>query len=617
MRRFFSGLRFRLVLLVLLAALPALGLTLYNGLQQRRNAIQTAGQEALHLTRLVVSQNNAYIEGAHQLLIAVAQLPTIQNNDTASCNQFLQSLLKQYPLYTFIGAFHTDGNLYCSSNPETVKLNVSDRDYFKIAIATKNFATGDFTIGRVTGRSVLPFAYPILDANGNVTAVVNASIDLAWIDQIGPQVQLPSGAVILAVDHTGKVLARYPASENWVGKTLPEAPIIREIIKSQGEGTVQTKGLDGIERLYAFTPLAGGAVAGAYVSIGLPVSLAYAPVNQSLSFSMLLLGIVTLLALVAAWFIGDWLVLKPVHKLADATHRLREGDLSSRVADYYGSDELSHLAKNFNQMAGALEKQNTRLREEIAARQQAEAALHDYSIQLERSNRELQDFAYIASHDLQEPLRKIQAFGERLANKYKETLGEEGCNYIERMNSSAARMQTLINDLLTYSRVTSKAQPFSPVDLNQVASDVIVDLEERIAQTNGKIEVSPLPTIEADPLQMRQLLQNLAGNALKFHKVDVPPVVHIYAAQSTDNQIEIRVSDNGIGFQEKYLDRIFQPFQRLHTRGEYEGSGMGLAICRKIVERHEGRITAQSSPDYGTTFIVVLPIKQRPKGEPS
>ncbi len=237
--------------------------------------------------------------------------------------------------------------------------------------------------------------------------------------------------------------------------------------------------------------------------------------------------------------------------------------------------------------------------------------------ELARSNAELQEFAYIASHDLQEPLRKIQAFGNRLQAQFGEFLGDRGQDYLDRMQSAAERMQALINDLLSLSQVTTKAQPFVSVNLNQLIQEVISDLELTIEQTGGRVEVGNLPTIEADPLQIRQLMQNLISNALKFHLPGVQPIVKVNSQpldieQGTVKKLEVNhwqitIEDNGIGFDEKYLDRIFNVFQRLHNRSEYEGTGMGLAICRKVVERHGGSITATSTPGQGAKFIITLP----------
>ena len=265
---------------------------------------------------------------------------------------------------------------------------------------------------------------------------------------------------------------------------------------------------------------------------------------------------------------------------------------------------------------------------DITERKQDETKLAVYAAKLERSNRELQDFASVASHDLQEPLRKIRALGDRLAAKWGESLGDAGADYIRRMQSAAGRMQTLINDLLMFSRVESKALPFAEVNLERVAREVIADLEVHIEQTGAAVEVGRLPRVEADPLQMRQLLQNLIGNSLKYRQSGTKPSIKVYGLTSEDGDghlpgsvpralspvCRIHVEDNGIGFDEKYLDRVFTVFQRLHGRTEYEGTGIGLAVCRKIAERHGGSITARSAPGQGATFVVTLPVRQPKEG---
>lgn len=256
---------------------------------------------------------------------------------------------------------------------------------------------------------------------------------------------------------------------------------------------------------------------------------------------------------------------------------------------------------------------HTKLKQEIEERQKAMLKLEEITKQLEDSNKELQDFAYVASHDLQEPLRKIQAFGDRLNSTCKEALSEKGQDYLARMLNAAHRGQNLINDLLAFSRVTTKAKPFEALDLNEVLKGVLSDLEIRIEETGAIIEIDILPVIEADAMQMRQIFQNLLSNALKFRKKEVSPLIQLQALlyQKGDTYYcEIRVTDNGIGFDQKYADRIFQPFQRLHGRSAYEGSGIGLAICRKIAQRHHGILTVESIPDEGTTFILTLPIYQ-------
>ncbi|MFL5352174.1 ATP-binding protein [Archangium sp.] len=231
---------------------------------------------------------------------------------------------------------------------------------------------------------------------------------------------------------------------------------------------------------------------------------------------------------------------------------------------------------------------------------------------LERSNQALDGFASVASHDLQEPLRKIQTLSDRLRTTCADSLGAEGRDYLERMNNAAVRMRALIDDLLSFSRVSSRAQPFEQVDLQQIAREVLDDLETVTEQTRASISVGALPVLEADPMQMRQLLQNLLSNALKFRRDDVAPCICIQGTvDAGKQQLQLRVEDNGIGFDEKYQERIFALFQRLHGRSKYEGTGIGLSICRKIAERHGGSILARSTPGQGSTFIVTLPLEQR------
>lgn len=259
---------------------------------------------------------------------------------------------------------------------------------------------------------------------------------------------------------------------------------------------------------------------------------------------------------------------------------------------------------------------------DISERKEAEETLRRFAEQLERSNAELQSFASVASHDLQEPLRKIQAFGDRLKARCGEQLGEQGRDYLGRMQNAAHRMQILIQDLLKLSRVTSRALPFVPCDLGEIVQAVLLDLEVIVEQTDARIAVAPLPTIDADPVQMRQLFQNLIVNALKFHKPGEPPEVRISGrelmlqdpaasgATAGERVCEIQIQDKGIGFDEKFAEQVFVVFQRLHSREEYEGTGIGLAVCRKITDRHGGAIVAKSAPGQGAGFIITLPVKQ-------
>ena len=272
---------------------------------------------------------------------------------------------------------------------------------------------------------------------------------------------------------------------------------------------------------------------------------------------------------------------------------------------------LKQSEKDLRKYSIELEAINKKLAQEINERKIVEQELKDYTRKLEASNRNLEDFAYIASHDLQEPLRKVLTFSDRLGEKYQGQLDETGKDYFNRMRDATIRMQTLITDLLAYSRVGTQAKPFSEVHLSDVVKNVVVDLELRKESCHGSIQVSELPDIQADATQMYQLFQNLIGNALKFHAEGVSPEIKVFSEKKNKEEYQISVADNGIGFEQQYIDRIFKPFQRLVTREAFEGTGIGLAVCKRIVDRHHGTISALSNLGKGSTFIVTLPINQK------
>jgi len=249
-----------------------------------------------------------------------------------------------------------------------------------------------------------------------------------------------------------------------------------------------------------------------------------------------------------------------------------------------------------------------------------ELELANYDLQ--RSNANLQQFAYVASHDLQEPLRKIQSFSSLLQDQYMQEIDERGRDILSRIQQAGERMSALIRDLLNYSRISTRQQTFEPVSLQKILNDVIDTLDLRVLQTRAIINADHLPTVRGDESQLRQLFQNLLSNAMKFSRIDSPPVITIttteVAAGDIPAQLEricqaaafirIDVADNGIGFDQKYADRIFQVFQRLHSQSQYAGTGVGLAICQRVAENHGGTITATSKPGEGTTFKIYLPV---------
>jgi len=365
----FSSLRVRLLLLVLLAVVPALGLILYTAAEMRKSASVEAQTNALRLAQSVASSQDDLIEGARQLLTALAQVPVVRGGQPAQCSAFLADLLAAYPLYANFGVVDSDGEIFCSGVPQKGRVNAADRGWFQLAVQTRDFAIGDYQVGRITGKAGINFGYPILVPT-EVGAVVFAALDLAWLNKLVAKAQLPSGTTLTVIDRKGTILVRHPDPDKWIGKSMPETPLVQTIL-SQGAGTTEAAGMDGVPRLYGFSPL--GDTGGAYVSIGIPKNVAFARANSILVRNLVALGIVGVLALMAAWFGADLFVLRRVNDLVSATKRLTAGDLRARTGLRYGKGELSELARTFDQMAGSME----RLVTERKLAEQRLTALHE------------------------------------------------------------------------------------------------------------------------------------------------------------------------------------------------------------------------------------------------
>ncbi len=285
----------------------------------------------------------------------------------------------------------------------------------------------------------------------------------------------------------------------------------------------------------------------------------------------------------------------------ELVHRLVRGDGSVRYIQSAGHVYLTHDG-HVERLAGTAQD----ITEAHLVRLEREA----YAQRLEQTNRELQEFAYVASHDLQEPLRKVRLFADMLVTDEADRLSDDGRRATERMKSAAERMSRLISDLLSLSRVSTRPIAFAAVDLREVVDAVLVDLDVRIADTGGQVEVEgTLPVVAADRVQMGQVFQNLIANALKYHRPGVPPVVRVHSDVRGGAAV-ITVSDNGLGFDAKYAERIFGPFQRLQGRSDVEGTGMGLSIVRRVLDRHSGTVTATSTLGVGSTFTLTIPLAQ-------
>ncbi|MBI3802081.1 MAG: HAMP domain-containing protein [Deltaproteobacteria bacterium] len=580
MRRFsLSSLRARLLLLVLLAVLPALGLILYTDLEQRRLTATQAQEDALRLARLAAADQTQLIQGAHQFLTALAQLPAVREGDAHTCTTLFTTLLKQYPVYANLGAAHANGAVFCSVAPLTQPVSVAGSAWFQRALQRRDFIIGEYQRSLVISKFTLVLGYPVLDAEGQVQAVIAAALDLSRLNQIAAQAHLPSGATLIAVDRNGTIIARYPDPEIWVGKVLPEIPIIKAML-TQGEGTAEIPGVDGNRYLYAFTQVGGAPEIGMYVSIGIPTQVAFAVANQHLVRNLTALGVVTLLILGAAWIGSDLLVLRRVNALVSATQLLRAGDLSARTGLPHGSGELDHLAGAFDDMAEALERR-------AAEHQHAEETLQVLSRQLlEAQENERRHIARELHDEIGQALTAIK-INLQAAQRTPDAL----VSYLEDTTSIVDR---------TLQQVRALSLDLRPALLDDLGLGAALRwYGDRQAQRAGftvqvvvdPLEPRPRPELETACFRVAQeALTNVMRHAQAQH-------VRVELRQS-GTELHLLIRDDGKGFD----------VQTAQEQAE-QGASTGLLGMQERVWLVGGHMTIESAPAQGTEIRVRFPLQ--------
>ena len=359
-RRFWPlSLRAWLLVLVALIFLPILGIIAYTGIEQRRQAAAVAHADAMRVVQLAATTHRELFAETRRLVQILAQLPQVREGSATACSGLLARLFRQdsAPRYSSFFALRPNGDVFCSSAPLKRRINAADQAYHRRVLATRAFAIGDYQIGRITGRAIVVLAQPVLDTAGEVRAIVGAGIDLAWLNRLAAEAQLPTGSTLTLVDQTGTVLVREPDGGKWVGRSIVDTPLLTAM-RTQDQGAMETAGLDGVKRLYAYTavydPQRKGHV---YLSVGIPTKIAYAQAATVTFRNHALLTLLTLLALVTVWFGAERFVLRRLDAVMGAAERLAGGDLRARSNIQESDDEIGRLSAAFDAMAGALESQ--------------------------------------------------------------------------------------------------------------------------------------------------------------------------------------------------------------------------------------------------------------------
>jgi signal transduction histidine kinase len=610
-----ASLRLRLWLLVLLALIPTILLMVYTAAEQRRHAVRDVQEQALRLAQLISSDQERLIEGTRSLLSVLAHVPEVQDRNPAECERFLSTLLRDNPLYSVFGVANRLGDVICSAVPSDDLVNIADRAYFVGTMVARDFAVGEFQIGRVTGKAAINFGYPIFDADGRVQAVVFAGIDLGWLNRVMAAAELPKGALLLVFDRNGVILASYPPNPRAeVGQSERRNPLFLAML-DQGQGTTELQEFGGSKRIFAFTSLRGLPSAG-YVSIGIPRTLAYAPARGALTRNLIGLGIVGVLVLGAAWVGVELFIVRQLQALLQGVKRLSKGDLSARTGLPHAPGELHQLAAAFDEMAASLEKHEMQQHLEEDLRRHNEA-LEEENRRVRAVNQMKSDFVSLVSHELHTPLTAISGYldlllearGAQSPARQQELLG------IIKRNTD--RLVKMIDDLLDLSRIES-----GKVELRTAALDIIALISEVTSFLHPQLEAKgqhlsfdrtqTVPAVAGDAERVRQILINLLSNAHKY----TPQGGQIWVtAQAENGEVRIEVRDNGIGLRPEEQAHLFDRFFRgRQPAGQgVVGTGLGLPITRLLVELHGGRISVTSTLGEGSVFSFTLPMADVPQ----
>jgi signal transduction histidine kinase len=578
----------RLVLAIALAAVAALALLLWVHRQQERALVQATGREALRLAEVAAADYGRVVDSTELLLAIMARLPEVRRGSPEACAAVLSDLRESLPAYANLGVARPDGQVWCSAIPSGENLQASDRSWFQRAVTHRQFAAGEYQVGRATKKESLNFALPLEGPDGALDGVVFAALDLSYLSGDG---RLPvSGASLTLVDDQGIVLARHPDGEAWVGRPASEQELVKRLLAGE-QGTHRLRGLRGEPRIFAFVPVRPAEGMNLWLALGLSEEVVLDQARQVAGVSVLGLLALALLTLGATWLSSGWAVVRRIDRLRLQALQLSRGDLSARSALRHGPDELGQLAAAFDNMAA----------------------------QLETAVRARDDFLSIASHELKTPLTSLGLNLQLMAKELERGAEDKAKERLAGALRQIDRVSRLMSTLLEVRRLSDerlRLRP-EPLDLCELVRDVVDRMQ---AQTNA--EGTPLvfthcPSAHGtwDPLRLDQAVSNLVSNAVKYGQ---GKPVEVSVAPSPLGFC-VGVKDHGVGIAAEDQGRLFQRFERARSARGFAGIGLGLYVTKEIVAAHGGEIRVHSAPGEGATFEVDLPVHApvaRGGGEP-
>jgi signal transduction histidine kinase len=604
----FSSLRVRLLALVLLALCPAVALMHYSGWQTRRADAAAIRERAQLLVRMAAASEESVLEGAHQLLVTLAESDEVRGESPQGCTRLFSLLLEQNRRYAGLTITRADGSIVCSEPRVAGPVSFADRSWFTRAVQTRDFAVGEYLIGRLSGRPVLVAAVPIVAESGRVQGVVSGSLDLAWLNSLVGDAQLPPGSTATMIDRHGAILARYPYHDDWIGRRAPAE--LLQAMRVADNGVAEVAGLDGIRRVTAFTNLRAPGEAGLRLSVGIPREVAYAEAFAAQRRIVVAALVVVALTLTSAWIGADLFVLRHTRALLRATNRLAGGDLTVRSGLSHGGGELGDLARAFDALAEALETRQ-------AERVRAEEALRESEEQL-RQAQKMEAIGRLAggiAHDFNNLLTAILGYSDLLLARLRP--GNPLSDEVEEIKRAGERGASLVRQLLAFSR----KQVLAPQVLG--LGRVVVGMERMLRRLIGEdIALDILTTdtglVKADPVQIEQVIINLAINARDAMRLGGRLTIETRDVELEQGDLRVRVdlgpgryvllriTDSGTGMDAETRSHLFEPF--FTTKDVGKGTGLGLSTVYGIVRQSGGHIEMDSELGRGTVVDVYLPV---------